>query len=228
MSSKFNPRPNETICLKRETYIVQPHPIAIGVAFSAAGRRGTVYAMAKSGNRTSYALKVFKAKYRNSSLTEAARRLKRFENLEGMLAASRSTIEPTDSVTKTYPELLYAMLMPWVEGSTWFDVLSASRDSGPVFDAVTAFALCKQFLLVMSGLEQVGVAHTDISPGNVAVDPQATDVQLLDLEDLYVPGSPLPNDQNKGSIGYNHPSADQGRSTWCREGDRYAAAILAS
>lgn len=210
MSRKFSPAPGETLSLDHGSYVVQPHPNAVGVAFSAEGRRATVYSIAKNGNGASYALKIFKQKYRNSDLLDAARRLKQFETLEGMMAAQRSVTEPTDPIVKKYPELAYAMLMPWIGGTTWFDLLNESRDHGPVIDLDIAFALCTRFLTVMSGLERAGVAHTDISPGNVAVNQHATDVQLLDLEDLYVPGTPHPKDQNKGSAGYNHPSADWG------------------
>ena len=227
MPSKFDPGPNETILLKGETYLVLPHPSAIGTAFSAEGRRATVYGISKKTSGDLYALKVFKTRYRTVSLVESARRLKQFENFEGMLAARRDTIDANESIVRTHPDLLYAMLMPWAGGLTWFDVLAEARDRGPVLDSYTGLALCRRLLVVMSELENVGVSHTDISPGNVAVDPDAIDVQLLDLEDLYVPGASPPKEQNKGSAGYNHPNADLGQSTWCKEGDRYATAVLA-
>jgi hypothetical protein len=87
----------------------------------------------------------------------------------------------------------------------------------------------------MKGLEAVGVAHSDIAPGNVMVKVEDGDVQLLDLEDLCTPDSVAPKDRITGQTGYIHPSAhldEQSGSasftTWCREGDRYATAVLAT
>jgi hypothetical protein len=82
----------------------------------------------------------------------------------------------------------------------------------------------------MTGLEAVGIAHTDISSGNVVVDITSSGVELLDLEDIYTPGIPPPPQAQlvKGTNGYRHKSVDRGKSCWCAEGDRYAAAVLAA
>jgi hypothetical protein len=83
-------------------------------------------------------------------------------------------------------------------------------------------------LTVIEGLERYNIAHTDISPGNVIVDLNTYNVELLDLEDMYIPGAEPPPFLNIGSTGYRHYTGDQGAPCWRPEGDRYAAAVLAA
>ncbi len=72
------------------------------------------------------------------------------------------------------------------------------------------------------------MAHTDLSPGNVVFELGSCDVQLLDLEDMYMPAAPGAK-VALGSQGYRHPSGDtSGENFWRPEGDRYAAAVLAA
>lgn len=224
---KFKPQPNETIMLRGQKYTVQPHPGAPNSAFCAEGRRAVVYNL-MGPNKSTYALKVFKPKFRSPDLLVAAKQAERFGHLPGMRAAHRIVIGPADREATDCPDLLYSALMPWIGGQTWNDLLIQAEKGGAVYGLNVALPLCVKFLQVMTALEQAGTAHTDIAPGNVVVDLQAIDVQLLDLEDLYVPGAPPPATQNTGTPGYRHPSADQGKTTWCAEGDRYSTAIMAA
>jgi serine/threonine protein kinase len=224
---RFKPLPNEPIVLGNQKYVVQPHPAAPAAPFSAEGRRAVVFNLTGPSNDIC-ALKVFKKTFRNPSLLESATLVDRFQHLPGMLAAKRIVIGPTDRAAVDCPDLLYSALMPWIGGSTWNDVLMRAENGGAVYGLDVGLRLCARFLEVMSALEREGAAHTDIAPGNVIVNPQTFDVQLLDLEDIFVPGSNPPQAQNTGSAGYRHPTADQGKTTWCAEGDRYATAVLAA
>jgi hypothetical protein len=60
------------------------------------------------------------------------------------------------------------------------------------------------------------------------VELNTTDVQLIDLEDMYMPGESTPFQLNRGSPGYRHRSGDEGVTTWRPDGDRYATAVLAA
>jgi len=195
--------------------------------FSAEGKRAVVFNLSEAGS-SSHALKVFKKAYRTPSLLESAALVEQFQSLPGMLAAKRTVFGPSDQAVIECPDLLYSMLMPWIRGSTWFDILSKVEVGRNVYGLEVGLPLCRRFLEVMKQLELAGLAHTDIAPGNVMVDLKSMDVQLLDLEDLYVPGSNAPQVQNTGSAGYRHPSADSGKTTWCAEGDRYALAVMAA
>lgn len=231
VASKFKPLPNEKIVLLGADYVVQQHPAASHLPFSAEGKRAIVYNLkAAAGN--AWALKVFKKKYQTPDLLASVGNLKQLARFPGMLAANRSIIAPTDRPAVECPDLSYATLMPWIPGKTWNDLLLSAAKMGQqgkaVYDPQTGVALCRRFIEVMDELERIGAAHTDIAPGNVMLTLQSRDVQLLDLEDLFFPGAQPPSIQNTGSAGYRHPSADNGKTTWCPEGDRYAVAIMAA
>jgi hypothetical protein len=225
--SRFDPKANEEIVLFGERYVVQSHPSISHLPFSSEGRRALVCQL-KNHKGEYYALKVFKKKYRDHILVSSASLLLGVEGFEGMRAARRRIVMPGDPIVKSYSNLEYAMLMPWVFGATWFDILQRAAKDGFRLPRTDAIHLCQRFLKVLDGLEAAGIAHTDISAGNVAVDLKALDVQLLDLEDLFITGVVAPPHQNAGSKGYRHHTCDLGKTCWCPEGDRYAAAIMAA
>jgi len=224
---RFEPKPNDTLTLFGEQYVVQPHPSASHIAYSSEAGRAFVYQL-KGQKGDHFALKVIKPKFRRANLADSPRHLVNIEKFEGLRAANRRVVLPEEPIVKTFPALEYAMLMPWISGSTWFDVLNNAKLHGTYFDSPFAVKLCAQFLKVMAALEQAGYAHSDISPGNLIVGKLHPDVQLIDLEDMYLPGAPAPSEDYTGSPGYRHRSGDQGATTWRREGDRYATAVMAA
>jgi tRNA A-37 threonylcarbamoyl transferase component Bud32 len=227
---KFDPKPNDTVTIANTLYTVQPHPKAPKMRYGVEGRRATVYQL-KDLQGNPWALKVFKKRFQDPALVESVTLLRQFKSLKGMCAAERSVITPSQSIAQRHSNLEYAMLMPWVQGQTWNDVLlKAEQKQSQNIDSVMALRLCAAFLEVMKGLEQHGIAHTDIAPGNVVFeyDHGKIDIQLLDLEDLYKPGLPIPVHQNAGTTGYSHCSAETGAGFWRASGDRYAAAVLAA
>jgi tRNA A-37 threonylcarbamoyl transferase component Bud32 len=227
LAVRFEPKPNDIVALFGQKYYVQPHPFAAYMPYASEGRRAVVYQLRNAAGEN-YALKVFRKKFRNDSLLASINLLNRFATLEGMRAARRQVIAPTDNAARQCRDLQYAMLMQWVRGQTWYDVLIEARRTGTHLALPAAIHLCARFLNVMRGLEAAGIAHGDIAPGNVMVEVAAVDVQLIDLEDIYVPGESAPEQRNTGSTGYRHHSAEQGATTWCSAGDRYAAAVLAA
>lgn len=226
-SQPFSPQPGDRVDLFGRTLTVQPHPANPSFAFSSEGQRATVYQLRAEDGREILALKVFKKRYREPELAQGFGRLAKLRRLPGMRAAQREIISSSDPVLSLYPDLEYSMLMPWIQGKTWYDLLVSARKTGVHLDMTSAVRLCEQFLRVMGALEASGIAHTDISPGNVTIEMADSGVQLLDLEDAYIPGSPPPRFQNMGSAGYRHASAGQ-VSFWRPDGDRYSAAVLAA
>lgn len=223
----FEPKPNDIVALFGKKYFVQPHPSAAYMPYASEGRRAVVYQL-RDAEGSNYALKVFRKKFRNDSLLASMNLLNRYEHLEGMRAAKRRVVSPTERAAQQCRDLEYAMLMEWIGGKTWFDILVDARLNGTHLSLATAIHLCSCFLNVMRGLEDAAIAHSDISPGNIMVDVDAVGVQILDLEDIYAADLPSPEQRNTGSSGYRHRSADQGETTWRAEGDRYAAAIIAA
>ncbi|MEA2559828.1 MAG: hypothetical protein QOH06_1332 [Acidobacteriota bacterium] len=226
---RFDPRPGDSVILFGEHFEVQAHPSARTIRYAAEGRRAIVYQVAKtnSGGRELLALKVFFQAYRSTDLETTARRLWSLGNLEGMRAARRRIVLPSEPAVAEHPDLAYAMLMPWIQGKTWFDLLVTARTRGDHLEPQRAVRLCERFLRVLRGLEEKSLAHTDIAPGNVAIV-DSSGIELLDLEDIYTPDSPLPQHGSGGSVGYRHQGSKSSKAVWCKEADRYAGAILAA
>ena len=222
-----DPAPGEAIQLFGERYTVQPHPGAPHMAFCAEAGRAHVYQL-RNFKGEPFAFKVFKSKFRTPNLVSATQNLRKLEYFPGFRAAKRQIVLPSDPASRTYRNLEYSVLMYWIEGRTWFDVLGDARKNGFSISRSTAILLCNNLLTVIEGLERDNIAHTDISPGNVIVDLNTYNVELLDLEDMYIPGAEPPPFLNRGSTGYRHYTGDQGVTCWRPEGDRYAAAVLAA
>jgi hypothetical protein len=211
-----------------EMYVVQPHPASPTRAYAQVGGRGRVFQLKHQRSGHLWALKVFHPRYRVASLVTTAQQLSSVASYEGLRAANRRIIRASDPIVITHPDLAYAMIMPWIMGKTWYDFLVNAASSGRPFPLATSLQLCKRFLEVLASLEQSGIAHTDLSPGNVVFELKSCDVQLLDLEELYMPGS-VNSRVAMGSKGYRHPSGDVDKQNfWRAEGDRYAAAVLAA
>lgn len=224
--AQFDPKPNDELALFGEVYWVQAHPSAPHIAYSSYAGRATVYQLRRQDGEY-FALKVFRNQYRSAYLTGSADHLRKVESLAGLQAAQRRFIPPDDPNAQHYRNLAYAMLMPWIQGKTWYDMLEEAA-KGEYLPVNTALHLCNQFLVTMAGLERAGVAHTDLSPGNVVIDLDKLSIQLLDLEDMYLPGVRRPPQPSRGSNGYRHYRGDAGEDCWRPEGDRYAAAVMAA
>jgi hypothetical protein len=227
-AKQFDPNVYEACVLFGETYVMQPHPAAPSRRYAQMGGRGRVFQLQNQGDSRLWALKVFHKRYQVPGLVTTAGHLSLVEGFEGMHAAKRRIILPSDPIVGVYSNLEYAMMMPWIRGKTWYDLLVKASKGGSPLPLKTSLRLCRRFLKVVAGLEECGMAHTDLSPGNVVFELGSCDVQLLDLEDIYMPAA-LGAKVARGSKGYRHMSGDaSGENFWRPEGDRYAAAVLAA
>jgi hypothetical protein len=227
-SNRFTPDPGEPLVLFGETFHVREHPGATGMPHSSEGSRATVYGLVSQKDHTLYAIKLLRRKYRGLDLVAASEKLLPLHDLPGLAAASRRVVSESEPAARRCQDLAYSILIPWLTGSTWFDLLNEARAGTWKLERGVAVALCHRFLVVMAALEGRGAAHTDISPGNVMIDRGAQQIALLDLEDMYLPGAKRPIDPSSGSAGYRHASMTNGASLWHAAGDRYAAAVLAA
>jgi hypothetical protein len=226
VQTQFDPNPGDTIQLFGGEYEFLANPKVSRFAYAVEGRKASVFKM-KRRTGAEYALKVFRLAYRSNDSSRAFDALTRFSKLKGLTIAQRTLILPGSDEANHSPDLEYAVHMPWIASRTWANFLGdAAKGKGNPPE--TCGRLAKAFLEAMSGLEANGIAHTDISPGNVAFDAAKATVELLDLEDIYAPGLPAPARPTSGTDGYRHKSVDEGATTWCAEGDRYSSAILAA
>ncbi len=219
----FKPQPDQEIALFGESFFFRSFERGTFrmVHASDVGGRATIYKL-RSLTGQDWALKVFRPGCRSPELAHIARRLEPLYQLDGLRAANRRVILPSDPATRLWDQLSYAMLMPWIGGQTWNEILEAATE-GKHLEAPAAIHLCAHFLDVVCSIEGLCATHTDIAGGNVVIELAARKIQVIDLEDVYFPGTP-PGD-SRGTPGYTHPRDNR---VACREGDRYAAAILAA
>ncbi len=215
----FEPEPNDVLQIDKP-YVVMPHPAVPGFTFAAEGRKGTVYQLRERDGDRFFALKVFRPLYRGPQAFDIAQ----FASLPGMMACQRTVLTRGEhSVTRQYPELEYSVLMPWVPGSTWYDILLRKM----TLDFDQALRLATALARVLYNLERQGLAHCDVASGNVFLETDTCEVYLVDLEDLYGPTLPRPKEFPGGTEGYRHRSSPQNSlGQWCAEGDRFAGAVM--
>lgn len=221
MSISFKPAPTDTVDLFGERFAFRQHPaVNFPTVYGVEGGRATVYEVRDRRGRR-HALKVFKPPFRDPTLADSGNRLRDLQSTDGFTAAERRVVLPGDDAVRRHPDLAYALLMPWVEGDTWTEIMLRGASIPP---DVSLF-LCARFLKVVGALESRGYSHTDLAGGNVVARLTPASAQLLDLEDMYQPGAPPASVPRGGSPGYRHPA---GESVFRAEGDRYAAAVLAA
>ena len=241
----FRPNAHDELTIAGVTYRVAEHPAAPGFPYGQEGRAGIVYALTpvpapagrEVGGEGRVALKVFKPRFRTPALVAQAEKLAAFAGLPGLQVARRAVLTPQRDadLLRREPDLTYAVLMPWVEGPTWQEVLLEKRPLTPQQALTLAHALAE----ILSQMEQHGIAHCDLSGPNVllpALTPasgspapggrgaRGEGVALVDLEGLYAPGFGRPEALSSGSAGYAHAQAAAG--LWSPNADRFAGAVL--
>jgi serine/threonine protein kinase len=206
-----------------------PHPLfpyESEAVFVLEGGEAFVYQVREVMTNSLYALKVMKSAYRSEHVARVAETVARCAHIPGFYLHNRTCLTATNypDLIKTYPDLAYAVLMPWLTGRTWsgfiLDQVASAR-----YTLQQAHALAVTVAKLLRNLEAVQLAHSDIAGGNIFLSPDLQRLQLLDIEGLYIPGVPPPPFCSQGSPGYQHHNpGPQGQ--WCPEGDRFAGAIL--
>jgi tetratricopeptide (TPR) repeat protein len=220
----FRPNVHDELTIDGVAYRIAEHPAAPGFPYGQEGRAGIVYCLQNPATASKAALKVFKPRFRSPFLVAQADRMAPFAALPGLRACRRTVLTPSRhaDLLRQHPDLTYAVLMPWIQGPTWFDVLMDRKPLPPE----TSLALARSLAGVLMRMEEQGIAHCDLSAPNVMLPLLAggAGVELVDLEGLYAPGMPQPQELSSGSAGYAHPQATGG--LWSPEADRFAGAVL--
>jgi hypothetical protein len=167
----FRPNVGDELTLNGVTYRIAEHPAAPGIPYGQEGRAGIVYQLLPSptgrgaGDEGAMALKVFRARFRTPALVSQAEKLAAFADLPGLTVCRRTVLTPTRNadLLRREPDLTYAVLMPWIEGPTWTEVMLEKRPLTPQ----QALDLARAFADILSRMEQNGIAHCDLSGPNV-------------------------------------------------------------
>jgi serine/threonine protein kinase len=205
------------------------HPLFPGdneAVFVLEGGEALIYQLRDVQTGDLYALKVMKAASRSEHVARAARVVSSATHIPGFYLYNRFclTMAEFPDLIKTYPDLEYAVLMPWLTGRSWSGLM-LDRISSAYYTRQRACALALTVANLLRNLESMHLAHTDIAGGNIFLSPDLQRVQLLDLEGLYIPGVLPPPLCSQGSPGYQHHNPGP-KGQWCPEGDRFAGAIL--
>ena len=220
----FRPNPGDTITINQKTlgFCVDPGvPDLISIR---TGQRSIVYKL-QDPEGSYHALKVFTLAYRNPLIVQQAEAIAQYADIPGLSACRRTVITPLGypEIVITYPELRYAILMPWLEGETWENIKNERQIVGIEETGNAAAA----FIDVMLELEKHGLAHCNLNPDNVLfsfTDDGEAIVHLVGLENLFAPGIVEPEPIIIDVPAYSHPSSN--RPVWGPEADRYAGALL--
>lgn len=225
----FRPHLRLVLCIGAACYRFVPDPFLAPEpenVFMLEGSEALIYQVQELGTGRPFALKVAKAETRGRHIEQAIIALARCPESPGLtLARQRRCLTEAayPRLIATFPQLEYAVLMPWSAGRTWAGFMLDQRAS-EAYGVSQALHLARLTALALRSLEAQGLAHSDVAGGNVLLLSGFQGIELLDLEGLYFPDAAPPR-PNWGSPGYQHPhlgSAGQ----WCAEGDRFAGAIL--
>jgi len=225
----FQPEVGQPLAIDDVTYRIVDHPAAPGIPYGQEGRQAVVYQLVTQDGGAQ-ALKVFKPRYRSPALVSLADRIAPFARLRGLRVCRRTVLAPQRhaALLRQHPDLTYAVLMPWVEGPTWMEVVLGRRVLAPAEN----LALARSLAEILVGMEQNGLAHCDVSGPNVLLpalaQPEISDsrplVELVDVEQLYGSDLRRPELLPGGSPGYAHRTAPDG--LWGPTADRFSGAVL--
>jgi hypothetical protein len=211
------------------TFAFRPHPIFPAdeeEVWVVEGGEALVYQVQDLATGEMWALKLIKPLHRGEHVARAAAALAPYAKLPGLSAANRIclTRETCAGLLATYPQLEYGVLMPWLAGRSWSGYMQ-DRLASAQYGIFEAFDLALATAHVLWNLEAHHLAHTDVAGGNVVISMDFKRAELLDMENLYIPGAPPPERRSGGTPGYQHRHLGP-HGQCCAEGDRFAGAVL--
>ncbi|MFD0588494.1 hypothetical protein ACFQZE_10810 [Paenibacillus sp. GCM10027627] len=227
----FQTEVHSKLVINGDTYLIGEHPFAPGVPYGQEGRQGTVYLLQTEDRRQKKAIKVFRSQLINPSTVHLSSKISKYSAMEGLAACERSTITPHNNpeLLAKEPDLLYAVVMPWIDGPTWMDMVMNKQPLTRRQSYTAAYALAE----IMATMEQRGLAHCDLSGPNLIMPmfsegrnqvKSSNFVQLIDLEQMFSNQFEKPEYVPTGSPGYAPRYANN--QMWNAQSDRFAGAIL--
>ena len=219
----FNPSPHDRLTIGGFNYQVMPHPAVPTFAFGQEGRKAFVFQLSGGPDHGLYALKKFKKAFRLPELVEINDKLARFAQWPGLEVCNRICLHQGKhaDILNQYADLEFAVLMPWISGSTWYDMVIGMTP----LTRLEALAYANATAQVLAALEEAGLAHCDISAANVIINPNTNRAHLIDVEDLYAPGFNPPASMPAGTDGYAHQQVRNG-GYWGPHADRFSGAVI--
>ncbi len=233
----FEPNVGDSLTIGVTRYQIADDPAAPGAPLRRVGQQSTVYQV-RSADGSRYALKVFEPRFRTGRLAGLTERFTALSTLPGLQVCKRTILTPGGNadLLREYPDLTYAVLMPWVEWPTWADVLQAKSDASARITPAQSLHLARALADILTTLDEHGLAHCDLSASNVMLPGlrrsgdawvetgEDMPVALVDVEQMYAPGIDRPAVPSAGSPGYLPRGATQ--MPWGPNADRFAGSVL--
>ena len=225
----FRPLANTIMELDSSRLRFMPHPLFptdMDEVFVIEGGEALVYQVQDVETGALGALKVVKPSYRGDHIARSVAALAPYAALPGLYLGNRICLTRGEhsQLVAVYPDLEYAILMPWISGRSWSGFL-CERGAATSYGVRQALDLALTTAQALWNLEAHHLAHTDIAGTNLVFAADYGHVELLDIENLYAPDAPVPRYWSNGTPGYQHRNP-RAYGNWCAEGDRFAAAIL--
>jgi serine/threonine protein kinase len=225
----FNPQPGAQISIGETPYEFISHhffPEDSHGVYIIEGQEAFIWPLHNLKDRTFWALKVLKPGYRSGRIARVTVTLRNYIKVSGFFLSRRIclTRPEYDRIIAVFPDLEYAILMPWLPWKTWAGLIR-SPEASAAYTFQQALDLAQVTAQALFELEQRGCAHTDIAGSNTMYRQDFKQIELLDLEGLYVPGLPPPKKLSYGSPGYQHRRPGK-YGQYSPYGDRFAGAIL--
>lgn len=214
---------HQRLIINDSTHRVVEHPAAPGLPFGQEGRQATVYQLVTDAG-DKHALKVFKPRYRYPGIASQADKLALMAEIPGLSVCRRVVLHPGSygQLLQQHPDLTFAVLMPWIEGPTWEQVVLGAEELSPE----QSLHLARALAALHASLEEQGMAHCDLVGPNLLLPELGggTGIELVDLEQVYGPGFERPDLLLNTTPHYTHEESEAG--LWCSYADRFAGAML--
>lgn len=179
------------------------------------------------------ALKVFRPRYRLPSTVGLCNSLASFAWLPGLAACDCVVLTPRQhgDLLRQHFDLTYSVLMPWVAGPTWAEIVREKRSLTREESLSVSTGLAR----LLDGLAKEQVAHCNLSGENVLLPglqggaafdglPAFGPVELVDLEQLYAPTLERPD--FLADLAPEYSPVTFGVEKWGPLSDRFSGAVL--
>lgn len=233
MENPLNVKPGDIITIASKGYQVQQDSLLIGFPYYEDGGDGGVLKLQEVGSTRFYALKLFLPEKQSVRHVEHAKNLEalKIHEISGLSTARRLVLEPSthSDVISNHKAMKYAVLMPWVNGYTWREVLFNAKNNNDISPTKKdSFTVAHRLATTLATLEAKGIAHCDICSNNVIVNYDNLHVELIDIDDMFGPGFTRAKGFRGGQKGYTHKTVAFSLNgyQWCREADRFSGAVL--
>jgi serine/threonine protein kinase len=153
-------------------------------------------------------------------LLQVSRELRQVSHDQAFAAANHICLQAgvDDDLLAEHPALEAAIVMPWIEGEVWADIVQRREP----MRLGSSLALAGELARALRLLEMRELAHCDLSSRNVIVGQTPGEIDLIDFDTLFSPHLDTYDNIVYFSPGYFRP----GMQRWGPMCDRFSGAIL--